>query len=293
MNTEISNKFAEQEARIAALEALVAAMSAKPKAAVKKVADKEKKTPSAGNKAWVDTVNETVVAMRSNGWESWTDVSGNVWAASKPATVDGRETHVFADTGKEPNYPKGGLARASYLKTRDSPEEQAKTKARAAKRAEVVAAKKSDEPAEKPKRTMSDEQKAKMKAGKEAKKAAAPAAGGGPELVMDAAAPAAAAAPPAAVVAESKPAAAVEAKPVVAEAKPAPVKKKIATKKPEPKVYDLSFNAWAFNGEDYITNERGDTLTLEGDWVGRFNGKVIDDTVERPTDIDAFLAEED
>ena len=26
---------------------------------------------------------------------------------------------------------------------------------------------------------------------------------------------------------------------------------------------------------------------------GRFNGKVIDDTVERPTDIDAFLAEED
>jgi hypothetical protein len=64
---------------------------------------------------------------------------------------------------------------------------------------------------------------------------------------------------------------------------------KIQKKKAEEKVYDLSFNAWTFNGEDYITNERGDVLSLEGDWIGRFNGKLIDESVARPTDIDAFL----
>ena len=56
-----------------------------------------------------------------------------------------------------------------------------------------------------------------------------------------------------------------------------------------PKVYDLSFHAWSFDGEDFITNERGDVLTLEGDWKGRFDGKMIDENVERPTDIDQYL----
>jgi hypothetical protein len=265
MNSEISKKFAEQEARIAALESQVAALSVAP-APVKKgkkadKPEKEARKPSAGNVAWAAKVKETVADMVANGWESWTDASGNVFAASRPATIDGRETHVFVDTGKEPNYAKGGLARASYLKTKDSPEEQAKTRARAAKRAEVVAAKATGEAPIKPKRVLTEEQKAKMQAGRKAKKDAAPAA------------------EPAEVVAE------VEA--------PKPKKVKIATKKPAPKVYDLSFNGWAFNGEDYITNERGDVLTLEGDWMGRFNGKIIDDSVERPTDIDAFLAMEE
>lgn len=243
---------------------------------------KEKRAPSEGNMAWVAKVNETVTQMRAEGWETWTDASGNVWAASKPATVDGRETHVFSDTEKEPTYPKGGLARASYLKTKDSPEELEKTRLRAEKRAEALAKKtataaalESGAPVEekpKAKRVISEEQKAKMQAGRVAAKAASAAA---KEAAAAAPAPAAPATP--AAPAAAAPAAA------------APAKMKIQKKKAEEKVFDLSFNAWTFSGEDYITNERGDVLTLEGDWVGRFNGKAIDESVARPTDIDAFL----
>ena len=243
---------------------------------------KEKRAPSEGNMAWVAKVNETVTQMRAEGWETWTDASGNVWAASKPATVDGRETHVFSDTEKEPTYPKGGLARASYLKTKDSPEELEKTRLRAEKRAEALAKKSAvaaGEPVEekpKAKRVISQEQKDKMQAGRVAAKAAKAAA------AAPAAAPAAAAAP-------AEPAATEAAAPAPAVAAAAPAKMKIQRKKAEEKVFDLSFNAWTFSGEDYITNERGDVLTLEGDWVGRFNGKAIDESVARPTDIDAFL----
>jgi hypothetical protein len=275
-----ANQITELKTTIAALETRIAALEATPTKTTKTKAKKEKtgepRVASAGVQAWKATVEQTVADMRANGWESWTDVSGNVFAGSKPATIDGRATHVFTDTGKEPAYPIG-LKRASFLKTKDSPEELAKTKARADKRAETVAAKKGEkvevaEPkAEKPKRVLSQEQKDKMQAGR--KKSAAAKKGEAPveEKPVEEAKP----------VEEVKPV--EEAKPVV-EAKP--VKKAVAKKT---KVYDLNFNGWTFNGEDYITNERGDVLTMEGDWVGRFNGKMIDETVERPTDIDEFL----
>jgi len=279
-----ANQISELKTTIAALENRIAALESAPKT-TKTKAKKEKKegeprAASAGVQAWKETVEQTVADMRANGLESWTDVSGNVFAGSKPATIDGRETHVFTDSGKEPAYPIG-LKRASYLKTKDSPDELAKTKARADKRAAAVAAKKGSvgkgetaEPVadeeEKPKRVISDEHKAKMKAGREAKAAEKKAAKTEPEAKVEA--------KPAEAKAEAKP---VEAKPK-AEAKP-----KTAIKKA--KVYDLNFNGWTFCGEDYITNERGDVLTMEGDWVGRFDGKVIDEKVERPTDIDEFL----
>jgi hypothetical protein len=276
-----ANQITELKTTIAALESRIAALEVTPKTKTTK-AKKEKKegaeprVASEGVQKWKATVEQTVADMRANGWESWTDVSGNVFAGSKPATIDGRATHVFADTGKEPAYPIG-LKRASFLKTKDSPEELAKTKARADKRAETVAAKKGTKveavgdgapAAEKPKRVLTEEHKAKMQAGR--KKTAAAKKG---EAAPAAPAETAEAAP----VEEAK-------EPVVA--KPA-AKKVVVAKKA--KVYDLSFNSWTFNGEDYIQNERGDTLTMEGDWVGRFNGKVIDETVERPTDIDEFL----
>lgn len=279
-----ANQIAELKTTIAALETRIAALEAPaaPKTKTKAKKEKkegEKKAASAGVQAWKTTVEQTVADMRANGWESWTDVSGNVFAGSKPATIEGRATHVFTDSGKEPVYP-NGLKRASYLKTKDSPEELAKTKARADKRRETVAAKKGsvgkgetgepvadeDKP-EKPKRVMSEEQKVKMKEGREkaaaAKKAAAPEAK--PEPAAE----------------EAKPVEKPVEKPVAA-----PVKKAVVKKA---KVYDLNFNGWTFNGEDYITNERGDVLTMEGDWVGRFDGKIIDEKVERPTDIDEFL----
>lgn len=277
-----ANQITELKTTIAALESRIAALEAVPTKTTKTKAKKEKKegaeprVASEGVQKWKATVEQTVADMRANGWESWTDVSGNVFAGSKPATIDGRATHVFTDTGKEPAYPIG-LKRASFLKTKDSPEELAKTKARADKRAETVAAKKGTKveavadgapAAEKPKRVLSQEQKDAMQAGR--KKAAAAKKGEAAAPVEEVA--------PAAPVEEAK-------EPVVA--KPAPAKKVVVAKKA--KVYDLSFNSWTFNGEDYIQNERGDTLTMEGDWVGRFNGKVIDETVERPTDIDEFL----
>jgi hypothetical protein len=283
-----ANQIKELTATVEALTARVAALEATLKT-TKKTKTGEPRAASEGVQAWKATVEKTVADMRANGWESWTDVSGNVFAGSKPATIDGRATHVFTDSGKEPAYPIG-LKRASYLKTKDSPEELAKTKARADKRAATVAAKKgsvgkaetdepvADEPkAEKPKRVISDEQKAKMKAGREAKAAEKKAAKEAkpeakPEVKPEAK-------PEVAEVAEAKP----EAKPEVAEVKRA----KTVIKKA--KVYDLTFNGWTFNGEDYISNERGDVLTMEGDWVGRFDGKVINETVERPTDIDEFL----
>jgi len=293
-----ANQITELETTIAALTARVAALEVTPKTKTTK-AKKEKKegaeprVASEGVQKWKATVEQTVADMRANGWESWTDVSGNVFAGSKPATIDGRATHVFADTGKEPAYPIG-LKRASFLKTKDSPEELAKTKARADKRAETVAAKKGTKveavadgapAAEKPKRVLSQEQKDAMQAGR--KKAAA--AKKGEAAPAAPAAPAETAEAKEARVAGNAEAAAVAgggsaAEPVVA--KPA-AKKVVVAKKA--KVYDLSFNGWTFNGEDYITNERGDVLTMEGDWVGRFNGKVIDATVERPKDIDEFL----
>jgi hypothetical protein len=267
MNAELANKVAELEARVAQLEAQAPAKKRASKASKE---GKATKAPSKGNLDWIATVKQTVIDMGANGWEGWTDASGNVFAGSKPAVIDGRNTHVFIDTGKEANYAKGGLARASYLKAKDSPEEQEKLRARAAKRAEVVAKKASGVVEEKPKRVMTDEHKAKMKAGREAAKAAKAA----PAVSTPVVTPKPVAAP-------------VVAAPVAA---PKAKKVKIAAKAPEPKVYDLSFNGWTFNGEDYITNERGDVLTLEGDWVGRYNGKIIDEAVERPTDIDAFLS---
>jgi len=293
-----ANQITELETTIAALTARVAALEVTPKTKTTK-AKKEKKegaeprVASEGVQKWKATVEQTVADMRANGWESWTDVSGNVFAGSKPATIDGRATHVFADTGKEPAYPIG-LKRASFLKTKDSPEELAKTKARADKRAETVAAKKGTKveavadgapAAEKPKRVLTEEHKAKMQAGRKktaaAKKGeAAPAAPAAPVETAEAKEARVAGNAEAAAVAGGGSA----AEPVVA--KPA-AKKVVVAKKA--KVYDLSFNGWTFNGEDYITNERGDVLTMEGDWVGRFNGKVIDATVERPKDIDEFL----
>ena len=298
---DLRTRLTVAEERIAALEAVVASVSAKPVKAVKqpktKVAAENKegvtREPSAALSAWKTTVYKTVADMRVNGWEGWTDVSGNSFAGSKPATIDGRATHVFTDSGKEPVYP-NGLKRASYLKIKDSPEEIAKTKARAEKRATVVAAKKSKaaKPEEaiaevvaevvaeavaelvKPKRVVSDEQKAKMQAGRLAAKAAKAAA----------------------KVEEIKTEVETDVKVDVAEVKAvANPKAKAAAKVVVPakvKVLDLNFNPWCYQGDDYISNERGDVLTMEGDWVGRFDGKVIDEQFARPADIDEYLSME-
>ena len=97
-----------------------------------------------------------------------------------------------------------------------------------------------------------------------------------------AAAEAAAAEPAAAEAAAAEPAA---AEPAAA----APVKKaiKVKAKVPEEqKKIDLRFYSWSHGGQDYFTNERGDVLSAEFEWVGRFNGTEIDETVPEPADLE-------
>lgn len=119
-------------------------------------------------------------------------------------------------------------------------------------------------PAEKAKRKWSEEAKAAAAAKRAAKKVAAPA--------------------------EAAPAPA-EAVPAPAPAAPAPAKKTVAIKRkaapaPEPvKKVDLSFFAWTHEGKEYYTNDRGDVATTDFEWVGRFNGQTIDETVPEPADL--------
>ena len=81
------------------------------------------------------------------------------------------------------------------------------------------------------------------------------------------------------VVAEAVVAAPVVAAPVVAEVKHS--KAKIA---PKPKKVDLFLDPWDFEGESYYKNQRNDVISADGDWLGRFNGSAIDTTVPEPED---------
>jgi hypothetical protein len=65
--------------------------------------------------------------------------------------------------------------------------------------------------------------------------------------------------------------------PVVKKAKIAP--------KPKKEV-DLLLDPWTHDGEEYIKNERGDVLTTDGIWVGRWNGKVLDESAPEPADFE-------
>lgn len=75
---------------------------------------------------------------------------------------------------------------------------------------------------------------------------------------------------------------AVEVSPPVAAAPPK-AKAKIT---PKPKKVDLALDPWSHDGEEYYKNERGDVLSTDGEWVGRWNGAAIDTTVPEPEDFD-------
>jgi hypothetical protein len=50
------------------------------------------------------------------------------------------------------------------------------------------------------------------------------------------------------------------------------------------KVIDLLLDEWEHEGITYYKNERNDVLSLENEWVGRWNGKEIDESVLEPAD---------
>jgi hypothetical protein len=81
--------------------------------------EKLPKAQSEGQKAWMALVSETVRDMGANGWTAWTDIkSGVQWPASSQRD-DGH--HVYSEgahMGKTASQQRGGMSRASYLKSR-------------------------------------------------------------------------------------------------------------------------------------------------------------------------------
>jgi hypothetical protein len=152
----------------------------------------EPKAPS----AWNTLVAETVAEMKQSGWESWTDLKGVSWPASRHGPVkekSGAEREAFVfdggeHDGKEPSPALGGMVRASFLKAQSDPAAAEKARAYHAKLAEKRSASAStgsgerEEPvadaegapvAKKSGRPkMTDEQKAAAKLKRDAKKAA-------------------------------------------------------------------------------------------------------------------------
>jgi hypothetical protein len=126
--------------------------------------------------------------------------------------------------------------------------------------------------APKAKRQWSDEAKASAAAKRAAKKADAPDAPADAPAPAEAAAPAPAGAP----TPSAKKAVVMKPKKAAAPAgAPTPTAKKV----------DLSFYSWTHDGKEYYTNDRGDVATTDFEWVGRFNGTIIDESVAEPADL--------
>jgi len=328
------------EERVAALEQNVAELQQSgvkvkqsKKAKEPKASDgapKEKKEPS----AWNLLVTQTVSEMKQSGWESWTDLKGVVWPASKKMEVKGAEQYVYdggEHDGKSPSPALGGMVRASYLKAQSDPAHKAKAEAYHAKLAErrsnastgsgakeepvadapEAGAKKGGRP------KMTDEQKAAAKAKREAKKAAEAAAVEEEELELaaeeedDGAATPVVAPPKAAMGGGGSAAAAAPATPATP---PPPPKGKFPAGLPKlagnsmerikagiaalpaakGKKVDISLYRWSLNGKEYLTNDRKDVVdATTGEWIGRFNGVKIDESVAEPADMaDAGMREE-
>lgn len=291
--------------------------------------DAAPRTPS----AWNILVSQTVAEMKQSGWEGWTDLKGVAWPGSKQMEVKGVEQYVYDGgdhDGKQPSPALGGMVRASYLKAQTDPVAKAKAEAYHAKLAEKrsnastgsgakeepvadapeAGAKKGGRP------KMTEEQKAAAKVKRDAKKAAAVVSEEAEmaaeeeafEEVEEDGAQTPVAAPPkaavggggsAAAAAPKKPAAAAVAetpkKPAAAAAPPAPKKAAPAAPKKAAaaKKVDLSLYPWSLDGTDYYTNDRKDVVTLAGEWVGRWNGVTIDESIAEPADMaDAGMREE-
>jgi hypothetical protein len=236
--------------------------------------------------AWNALVAQTVADMKQSGWPAWTDLKGVSWPASRSGTIkskSGVESEAFVydggdHNGKPPSPALGGMVRASYLKAQSDPEAMAKAKAYHSKLEEKRSASGSVGSAEKeapvadevvteakPKKAGRPKMTAEQKAEKKAEKA---------EKVV-----------PAVEETFTEPVP-VAATPVTAK----PVKKTII---PAKKKVDLSFYAWEHNSKKYIKNDRGDVIEPEeGCWVGRFDGKTIDESVEEPSDLDGVTMRE-
>ena len=288
---EQQQRMAELEQSVAELRQSVAELKAAPAPATAVKAKKPKKAPSAEGEAkppkapsdWNRLYLQTVADMKENGWESWTDLNGKLWPPSKAekATVKDKKTgaesesYVFdggEEDGKPPSPSLGGMVRASYLRSLTDPKAKAKAEAYHAKLAEKrsnssVGSAAPEEPEGEVKKggrpEMTEEQKAAAKVKREAKKAAA----------------AAAAAP------EESTTPTLLSPMVGGGGSAAPAKKAVKKAVKQAVVVDLNFRAWEHDGQSLFKNGRGDVLSEEHEWLGRFDGSEIDESVPEPDDL--------
>ena len=82
-------------------------------------------------------------------------------------------------------------------------------------------------------------------------------------------------------------AAAPEAEQAADEPAPAPKAKKAFAPKAK-KAVDLFLDAWSHDGKEYLKNERNDVLTMDGEWVGVWDGKAINTSAPEPADFDSL-----
>ena len=288
---EQQQRMAELEQSVAELRQSVAELKAAPAPATAVKAKKPKKAPSAEGEAkppkapsdWNRLYLQTVADMKENGWESWTDLNGKLWPPSKAekATVKDKKTgaesesYVFdggEEDGKPPSPSLGGMVRASYLRSLTDPKAKAMAEAYHAKLAEKrsnssVGSAAPEEPEGEVKKggrpKMTEEQKAAAKVKREAKKAAA----------------AAAAAP------EESTTPTLLSPMVGGGGSAAPAKKAVKKAVKQAVVVDLNFRAWEHDGQSLFKNGRGDVLSEEHEWLGRFDGSEIDESVPEPDDL--------
>lgn len=259
----------------------------------KKVRDPtaEKKPPT----AWMTAIAETVADMRANGWPAWTDADGHVWPASVRGQVKDKsgaehEAWVFPDSGKEATQANGGMKRASYLKAQADPAHAAKA---AKYRAELAEKRSSDGGSQgsaekaapvadaadagkkkggRPK--MTDEEKAAAKAKRDAEKA-----------VSSSSTPTKLQAVVDLIASQVGGGGAPAAKSLAA-------KKAAAAAKPAAPKMDLSFIPWEHAGVSYFTNDRGDVVSEDFEWVGHFDGKTIDESAPEPEGLESATMRE-
>ncbi len=319
---EVSQSIAELKAERPAKTTRVKAKKSKePKpegeeAEAKAEAEAEPKKPN----AWAVFVSQTVAEMKQSGWDAFQSAEGVAWPASRREgeeyVYDGGE-----HDGKAPTHSRGGMVRASYLRNQNNPEAEAKSKAYRARLAEkrstgsVGSAQPEGEPIPKkgrPKKT--EEEKAASKAKKAAEKAAAKAAEKkeeeemaaeeGFQSVEESTTPREPPPQPQPQQQQQQPKTSVggganpaktatPAKPVIAGGSLSKISNAFASKKAPEKPLDLSLIPWTFNGVEYFTNDRKDVLTDDFVWVGRFNGKSIDKSVQNPPDMAEPTVRED
>ena len=249
----------------------VSAKKAKPEPSGEDSEPKEKRAPS----AYIIFSSQTVgplVRRAIEGTErklsvgTITQFAGHLWAQKK----EWSEEDILSEweSYTPPEVSKQALAGKNKASSTGSAEKK-----------EPVADVEAEEKP-KPKKPQSEETKkaaAEKRAATKAKKAAEAAA-------APAAAPAAEIEDLEPEVSAPEPEVAAPSTPLTIVAPVVPRKAKIA---PKPKKeIDLFLDPWEHNGEEYIKNERGDVLTTDGLWVGRWNGKVLDESAPEPADFE-------